>query len=222
MVTQLHEHQLDRIRHESDISQPFPIMNGVSQGCVFASTLLSVLFSMIHKQATADLDAEEDVYIRLRANATVQYKTTAYPLQAIGSTHKKVVVCWSRCPCCTHRTCNSCFGKGRNWTFVLHEISFMRYPTSVQWASWYSYHLHTISIDQTELKSVQQLTYLSCVISQDKCLLKANSVFDRLYKRVSNYVNTKKVYKTVVLTTTTTKPWRRVLGDVYPPELPPH
>lgn len=68
MATQLHEDQLHQIRYDSDKSQPFPIMNGVNQGCVLAFTLLSVLFSMMQEHATADLDTEKDVYIRLRAD----------------------------------------------------------------------------------------------------------------------------------------------------------
>ena len=52
----------------------------------------------------------------------------------------------------------------------------------------------TISIDETELKSVNQFTYLGCVITSDALidkdvdnrLTKANSVFGRLYKHIFN------------------------------------
>ena len=69
-----------------------------------------------------------------------------------------------------------------------------------------------ISIGETELKSVQQFTYLRCTISSDarvdkgidNRLAKANSAFGGLYKRVYKHLkkSTKiSVYRTVVLTT---------------------
>ena len=33
MITQLHENQVGQIRLNSDLSEPFPIANGVKQGC---------------------------------------------------------------------------------------------------------------------------------------------------------------------------------------------
>lgn len=71
-----------------------------------------------------------------------------------------------------------------------------------------------ISIHETELKTVQQFTYLGCTISSDakldkeidSRLAKANSAFGRLYKRVwsSKHLKTStkiSVYQAAVLTT---------------------
>lgn len=71
-----------------------------------------------------------------------------------------------------------------------------------------------ISIDDTELKTTQQFTYLGCTILSDATvdkeidnrLAKANSSFGRLYKRVWNNKSLKcktkiHVYRAVVLTT---------------------
>ena len=47
MVIQLHENQRGQIRLNGDLSEPFPISNGVKQDCVLAPTLFSIFFSMM-------------------------------------------------------------------------------------------------------------------------------------------------------------------------------
>lgn len=71
MIAQLHETQLGQVRHDDDLSQLFPIANGVKQGCVFAPTLFSVFFSIMLKQDTEDLDDKDDVYIRFRTGGSL-------------------------------------------------------------------------------------------------------------------------------------------------------
>ena len=66
LFIQLHEDQHGQVRLNSDLSKPFPIANGVKQGCCLALTLFSILFSMMLKQAIRDLDDEDAVYIRYR------------------------------------------------------------------------------------------------------------------------------------------------------------
>ena len=75
------------------------------------------------------------------------------------------------------------------------------------------YHPPSTSIEQTELKAVQQFSYLGCVISSDaniditvdSRLAKENNAFGSLYQRVWNNILKKdpkiRVYTAVVLTT---------------------
>lgn len=49
MVIQLHENQRGQIRLNGNLSEPFPISNGEKQGCVLATTLFSIFFSMMLK-----------------------------------------------------------------------------------------------------------------------------------------------------------------------------
>lgn len=49
MVIQLHENQRGQIRLNGNLSDPFPILNGVKQGCVLAPTLFGIFFSMTLK-----------------------------------------------------------------------------------------------------------------------------------------------------------------------------
>ena len=94
------------------------------------------------------------------------------------------------------------------------EVSLKKMEVLYQLAPREVYHPPHITIGETELKSVQQFSYLGCTISSDartdkevdNRLAKASSAFGRLYKRVWNNkilkIQTKiSVYRTVVLTT---------------------
>ena len=45
MVKQFHDGMLARIQNDGEFSDPFPVTNGVKQGCVLAPTLFSMTFS---------------------------------------------------------------------------------------------------------------------------------------------------------------------------------
>ena len=45
MVRQFHDGMLARVQNDGDFSDPFPVTNGVKQGCVLASILFSIMFS---------------------------------------------------------------------------------------------------------------------------------------------------------------------------------
>ena len=94
------------------------------------------------------------------------------------------------------------------------EVSIKKTEVLHQPAPKEDYHSPIITIGETDLKSVQQFTYLGCTISSDakidkeidNRLAKANSTFGRLYKRVWNNKSLKtktkiRVYRAVVLTT---------------------
>ena len=45
MVRSLHNGMMARVIENGDVSSPFPVTNGVKQGCVLAPTLFSLLFA---------------------------------------------------------------------------------------------------------------------------------------------------------------------------------
>ena len=106
----------------------------------------------------------------------------------------------------------SCFAEAAQ-LFGL-EVSLKKTEVLHQPAPREEYRPPHITIGETELKSVQQFTYLGCTISSDakidkeidNRLAKANTSFGRLHKRVWNNKHLKKstkirVYRAVVLTT---------------------
>ena len=56
MVRQFHDGMLARIQNDGESSDPFPVTNGVKQGCVLASTLFSMMFSAVLTDAFQDGD----------------------------------------------------------------------------------------------------------------------------------------------------------------------
>ena len=56
MVWQFHDGMLPRIQNDGKFSDPFPVTNGVKQGCVLAATLFSMMFSVMLSDAFQDGD----------------------------------------------------------------------------------------------------------------------------------------------------------------------
>ena len=217
MVIQLHEDQQGQVRLDSDLSEPFAIVNGVKQGCVLAPTLFSIFFSTMLKQALQDLDDDDAVYIRYRLDGSLfnlrrlqaHTKTLEQLIQDLLFADDAALVAHTEraLQCLT-----SCFAEAAQ-LFGL-EVSLKKTEVLHQPAPREEYRPPHISIGETELKAVHQFTYLGCTITSDakldkevdSRLAKANSAFGRLYKRVWNNKQLKKstkisVYRAVVLTT---------------------
>ncbi|CAE1230957.1 unnamed protein product [Acanthosepion pharaonis] len=193
LVIQLHKDQRSQVRLNSDLSVPFPIVNGVKRGCVLAPTLFNIFFSMMLKQTTEDLDDDDAVYICYRLDGNLfNHKR----LQA----HTKTLEQLFRDPffaddaalvAHTERALQlltSCLA-GAAQLFGL-EISLKKTEVLHQPAPREEYYHPHITIGETELKTIHQYTYLGCTSNAkidreiDKRLAKANSAFGRLYKRV--------------------------------------
>ena len=57
MVRQFHDDMQARVQNDGEYSEPFPVTNGVKQGCFMAPTLFSMMFSAMLTDAFQDLDA---------------------------------------------------------------------------------------------------------------------------------------------------------------------
>ena len=56
MVRQFHDGMLARVQNDGEFSDPFPVANGVKQGCILASTLFSMMFSAMLTVVSQDGD----------------------------------------------------------------------------------------------------------------------------------------------------------------------
>ncbi|GFO35998.1 endonuclease-reverse transcriptase [Plakobranchus ocellatus] len=217
MVIQLHENQCGQVRINGDLSEPFSISNGVKQGCVLASTLFSIFFSMMLKQANENCEDEDGIYIRYRLDGSL---FNLRRLQAHTKTNERLIrdlLFADDAALVAHteqalQSLISCFADASR-LFGL-EISLKKTEVLHQPAPQEAYHPPHILINSSELKSTPQFTYLGCTISSDarldkeidNRLARANSSFGRLYKRVWNNKSLKiktkiQVYRAVVLTT---------------------
>ena len=57
MVRQFHDGMQARFQNDGEYSEPFPVPNGVKQGCVMAPTLFSMMFSAMLTDTFQDVDA---------------------------------------------------------------------------------------------------------------------------------------------------------------------
>ena len=56
IVRQFYDGMLTRVQYDGEFSDPFPVTNGVKQGCVLASTLFSMMFSALLTDVFQDGD----------------------------------------------------------------------------------------------------------------------------------------------------------------------
>ena len=56
MVRHFHDGMQARVQNVGEYSEPFPVTNGVKQGCVMAPTLFSMMFSAMLTDAFQDVD----------------------------------------------------------------------------------------------------------------------------------------------------------------------
>ena len=56
MIRQFHDGMLVRVQNDGEFYDPFPVTNGVKQGCVLASTLFNIMFSAVLTDAFQDGD----------------------------------------------------------------------------------------------------------------------------------------------------------------------
>ena len=217
MVMQLHEDQRGQVRKSNDLSEPFTIFNGVKQGCVLAPTLFTIFFSMMLQRATEDLGDEDGIYIRYRTDGSLfnlrrlqaHTKTLEQLIRELLFADDAALVAHTETAL---QRVTSCFAEATQ-LFGL-EVSLKKTEVLHQPAPQEAYCPPHITIGETELKAVQQFTYLGCTISSDaridkevdNRLAKASSAFGRLHSRVWNNKHLKKatkisVYRAVVLTT---------------------
>ena len=170
MVIQLHENQRGQVRLDGDLSEPFAISNSVKQGCVLAPTLFSIFFTMMLKQATADLDDDEGVYVRYRLNGSL---FNLLRLQAHTKTQERLIqnllfaddaALFAHTERALQRL-TSCFADVPR-LFGL-EVSLKKTEVPHQPTPHEENRPPHFSIGDTELKSTLQFTYIGCTISSD-------------------------------------------------------
>ena len=203
------------MKHNSSLSESFPISNSVKQGCVLAPSLFSIFFSTMLRRAKEHI--LDGVYIRFRSDGSL------FNLRQLLS-HPKTMeqlimepLFADDCALLAHTEVAlqrlvdhfSEASKAFGLTISLKKTEVLFQPAPLQ-----NYTPPHITIDGTTLNSVEHFTYLGSVMSNDATidkglnnqLSKASSSFGRLYKRVWNShslrLTTKiKVYRAVVIST---------------------
>ena len=215
MVRQFHDGMLARVQNDGEFSEPFPVTNGVKQGCVLAPTLFSMMFSAMLTDASQGRDDGFAINYRfdgklfnlrrLKAKSKVQTDVLdellyANDMAKNASTEEKMQNAMDR----VSQACE-------NYDL---KISTKKTEVVYQPAPGKSYSEPTITVNGQKLQVVDKFTYLGSTLSRvvhidDEVtarIAKASVAFGRLrgnvWDRSGIRLDTKlKVYQAVVLPT---------------------
>ena len=213
MVRLFHDGMQARVKDDGQFSEPFPVTNGVKQGCVLAPTLFSMLFSAMLTDAFAD----EDVGIELRSRTDGGF----YKPQRLKA-DTKVMLDMLRdllfaddCALCASSEremqnmvdlfSKACKNFGLTISIPKTEVMFQPAPDEPHYEP-------VITIDGHKLKNADKFPYLGSTMSNsatideeiNRRLARASASFgrlsDRVWKRRGLTSETKlKIYHAVVL-----------------------
>ena len=214
-VRQFHEGMLARVQNDGEFSDPFPVTNGVKQGCVLAPTLFSKMFSAMLTAAFQDADNGIPIGYRfdgklfnlrrLQAESKVQTEVLDEFLFADDIT--KYAPTEEKMQKGVDQVSDSC----GNYDLT---ISIKKTKVVYQPAPGKPYKEPTITVTGQRLQVVDKFTYLRSTLSRvmhiddevNARVAKASAAFGRLrgsvWDRSGIRIDTKlKVYKAVVLPT---------------------
>ena len=178
---------MGQVKHNGALSNSFPIANGVKLGCVLAPPLFSILF---RKE-----DLVDGIFIRFRTDGSI------FNLRRLLAHTKTIEVLIIEllfaddCALLAHTQKALQYivnrfaevAKAFGFTISLKKTEVLHQPPPGG-----VYSTPQINIEGTSLNSVEHLTYLGSVISNDATvnkdldnrLARASSAFGRLHKRV--------------------------------------
>ena len=214
IVRQLHDGMLARVQDNGETTAPFPVSNGVKQGCVLAPTLFSLMFSAMLTDAFRDADVGIGINYRtdgsvfnlrrLQAKTKVLTDTINDLLFADDCALNAATEAVMQHSVDLFSDACDNFGL----TISTKKTEVMHQPAPAK-----PYVEPNITINGQRLNSVSKFTYLGSTLSRNVViddevnarLAKASAAFGRLHKNVWNRrgitTETKiKVYRAVILT----------------------
>ena len=215
MVRQFHDGMLAQVQNDGELSDPFPMTNGVKQGCILAPTLFSMMFSAMFTAAFQDGDNGIPIRYhfdgklfnlrRLQAKSKVQ--TAVLDKFLFADNMAKGAPTDEKMQKGVDQVSDSC----DSYDLI---ISNKKTKVVYQPAPGKPYKEPTITVKGQRLQVVEKFTYLGSTLSSvmqiddevNARIAKANTAFGRLRGSVWDQsgirLDTKlKVYKAVVLPT---------------------
>ena len=215
MVRQFHDGMLARVQNDGTFSDPFPVTNGVKQGCVLASTLFSMMFSAMLTNAFQDGDSGIPTRCRFdgklfnlrRLQTKSKVQTEMLDEFLFADDMAKGAPTEEKMQKGVDKVSDSC----DSYDFI---ISIKKTEVVYQPAPGKPYKEPTITVKGQRLQVVDKFTYLGSTLSRvvhiddevNARIAKASAAFGRLrgsiWDRSGIRFDTKlKVYRSVVLTT---------------------
>ena len=215
MVRQFHDGMLARVQNDGEFSDSFPMTNGVKQGCVLASTLCSMMFSVM---LTGDFqDGDNGIPIRYRFDgklfnlrrlqAKSKVQTDVLDDFLFADDMAKGAPTKEKIQKGEDQISDSC--DSYDLTISIKKTEVVYQPASVK-----PYKEPTITLKGQRLQVVDKCTYYGSTLSKvvhiddevNDGIVKASAAFGRLrgsiWDRSGIRLDTKlKVYRSVVLLT---------------------
>ena len=215
MIRQFHDGMQAQVLHDGELSSPFPVTNGVKQGCVLAPTLFSIMFSAMLTDAFQDSDP--GINIRYRTDGGL---FNLRRLKAKTKVHVDKLHDFLFADDCAlnagsiedmQRSVNQFSTACNNFGLTINtkktEVMYQSAPQK-------SYQEPTVTVNGQNLAAVDKFTYLGSTLSRnvniddevDSRIAKASSAFGRLrssvWERKGISLSTKlSVYRAIVFTT---------------------
>ena len=215
IIRQFHDGMLARVQDNGETSAPFPVSNGVKQGCVLAPTLFSLMFSAMLTDAFRDSDVGIGIRYRFdgslfnlrRLQAKTKVSTDTINDLLFADDCALNAASEADMQHSVDKFSDACDNFGL--TISTKKTEVMHQPAPGK-----PYVEPNISVNGKRLNVVEKFTYLGSTLSRTAViddevntrLAKASASFGRLHKNVWDRngitIETKiKVYKAVVLTT---------------------
>ena len=212
MVRQFHDGMLARVQNDGEFSDPFPVINGVKQGCVLASTLFSMMFSAMLKDAFQDGDNGISIRYRFdgkffnlrRLQAKSKVQTEVLDEFLFADDMAKGAPTEEKMQKGVDQVSDSCDSYDLTVSIKKTEIVYQPAPGK-------PYKAPTITVKGQRLQVVDKFTYLGSILSRvvhiddevNARIAKASAAFGRLrgsiWDRSGIRLDTKlKVYRSVV------------------------
>ena len=213
-VRQFHDGMLARVQNDGEFSDPFPVTNGVKQGCVLASTLFSMMFSAMLTDAFQDGDNGIPIRYRFdgklfnlrRLQAKSKVQTEVLDEFLFADDMAKGAPTKQKMQKGVDQVSDSCDSYDLTISIKKTEVVYQPAPGK-------PYKEPTITVKGQRLQVVDKFTYLGSTLSGvvhidevNARIAKASAAFGRLrgsiWDRSGIRLDTKlKVYRSVVLPT---------------------
>ena len=171
LIRLIHDDLTGQVLSDGEASEPFSISNGVKQGCVLAPVLFNLFFTCVLNHAIGDL--EQGVYLRYRLDGSLfDLRRLTAKTKTVEKTVLEALFA-DDCALMAHRESDlqiivNMFAEasrlfGLTISIGKTEVLFQPAPAAAA-------HQPTISIDGTQLKTVDDFKYLGSVMSSDGSL----------------------------------------------------
>ena len=214
MLKQFHTGMMARVADNGSMSDPFPVSNGVKQGCVLAPTLFSILFAAMLHEASTGLD--RGVHIQFRTDGRLFNIRRLKSQTKLSNILVREMLFADDCALVAHteedlqvimdRFATACSSYGLTISLKKTEVMLQPPPG-------HNYIPPSITISGTKLNAVDQFTYLGSTLSRSanidaevsRRISKASGAFGGLrqklwHKRGIKLETKLSVYKATVLT----------------------